>query len=593
MITHDLQQSSPDWHEHRAKHFNASDAPAMMGLSKYKTRSALLKQFASGVSDEVIDENTQRLFDEGHRAEALARPLAEQIIGEELYPVVASEGKLSASFDGLTMDESIAFEHKSLNDSLRTSFSAGVIPAQYCAQMEQQLMISGAAKCLFMASKWDEDELVEELHCWYESNQKLRDAIMQGWTQFDIDIENYSEGEYIPAPAKAAPTLDLPAVSMNVTGGLRVISNLDLFHEALKRFIGNINMEPNDDQEFANCKDAVKKLKAAEEALDAGEAQSMSQIASIDEMRRMKKLVSETARTTRLAVENIVKERDVLVKRQIVQEGTNAFDAHLQLLNKRLGRVFLFGVEAKFVEAMKSKKTFASMREAVNNELDRVKIESSTQADKIEINLGSLRTLAKDHAFLFNDTPSLVLKDNEGLEAIIKNRISEHNQAEAAKLEAQRAAMQAEEERKATAKAQAEAQALIAAEREKQAADARTQALVELKAKQEADAIAAQQKAIDDAAQRQHEKTLMGEKDVIQPTSETSPQVEQIAGIPTLPDHDNMAALKRAGSLQTVFDQIAEVMHYPDCWDTSAYPTLESAVLEHVQNYFKCSTCGK
>jgi hypothetical protein len=153
--------------------------------------------------------------------------------------------------------------------------------------------------------------------------------------------------------------------------------------------------------------------------------------------------------------------------------------------------------------------------------------------------------------------------------------------------------MQAEEERKATAKAQAEAQALIAAEREKQAADARTQALVELKAKQEADAIAAQQKAIDDAAQRQHEKTLMGEKDVIQPTSETSPQVEQIAGIPTLPDHDNMAALKRAGSLQTVFDQIAEVMHYPDCWDTSAYPTLESAVLEHVQNYFKCSTCGK
>ena len=484
----DCKQGTQEWHSHRQNHYNASDAPAMLGLSKYKTRSALVKQYATSIFDESVDEGTQRLFDEGHRAEALARPLAEKIVGEDLYPCVGTEGKLSASFDGLTMDESIAFEHKSLNDSLRDAFANCVIPAMYCAQMEQQLIISGADKCLFMASKWDGDELVEELHDWYESDPNMRNAIMQGWTQFAIDVQNYTDGggEYIPAPAKATPTLDLPAVSLNVSGGLRVISNLGLFHEALKKFIAQIPKEPSDDQEFADCTDAVKKLKAAEDALDAGEASAMAQITSIDEMRRMKKLVFETSRTTRLAVEKMVNERDVTVKRQIVDEAKDAINAHVETLNKRLGKHYMPGIESKFAEVMKFKKTFASMREAVNNELVRVKIESSAIADKIEINLKTLREHAgADYAFLFNDTPSLVMKDNEALEAIVKNRITEHKAAESAKVEAQRIAIQAEADRKAQesiAKAKAEQESAHAAE------IARAEAAARLKAQQEAEA---------------------------------------------------------------------------------------------------------
>ena len=119
MKTHNLVQGSPEWHAHRSTHFNASDAPAMMGCSPYKTRTELLHELKTGIAP-TVDAATQRRFDEGHRIEALARPLAEEIIGEVLYPVVGSEGELSASFDGLTMDESIDFEHKSLNAELRT-----------------------------------------------------------------------------------------------------------------------------------------------------------------------------------------------------------------------------------------------------------------------------------------------------------------------------------------------------------------------------------------------------------------------------------------------------------------------------------------
>jgi predicted phage-related endonuclease len=111
MQTHDLVQGSDAWHAHRLQHWNASDAPAMMGCSPHKTRTQLLQELQSGITADV-DPATQRRFDDGHRFEALARPLAEAILGEDLYPVTGSLGKLSASFDGLTMAEDTAFEHK-------------------------------------------------------------------------------------------------------------------------------------------------------------------------------------------------------------------------------------------------------------------------------------------------------------------------------------------------------------------------------------------------------------------------------------------------------------------------------------------------
>ena len=119
-----LKQGSPEWHAHRAKYDNASDAAAMMGCSPYKTRSQLLRERSTGVVADVGAEQ-QRRFDDGHRFEALARPLAEEIIGEELYPCVGVAGTYSASLDGLTLGGEVNFEHKTLNDELRA-----VLPAK-------------------------------------------------------------------------------------------------------------------------------------------------------------------------------------------------------------------------------------------------------------------------------------------------------------------------------------------------------------------------------------------------------------------------------------------------------------------------------
>ena len=45
-----LQQGSAAWHAHRATALNGSDAPAMLGISPYKTRAALVQERATGIA---------------------------------------------------------------------------------------------------------------------------------------------------------------------------------------------------------------------------------------------------------------------------------------------------------------------------------------------------------------------------------------------------------------------------------------------------------------------------------------------------------------------------------------------------------------
>lgn len=490
MQIHELTQGSPEWHAYRAAHFNASDAPAMMGVSPYKTRSELVHEYATGATKEV-DSFTQQRFDDGHRYEALARPVAEEIIGQDLYPVVGSEGKYSASFDGLTMAEDINWEHKTLNDALRavmTPECTGVdLPMLYQIQMEQQCMVSGAGRVLFMASKWEGDELVEERHCWYEANETLRADIVAGWAQFEIDVANYEHVEVLPA-AVAAAVQDLPALSIRVDGQLTLNHNLVVFGERLRSFIADIDTNPSDDQAFADAEQAIKVMERAETALGAAEASALGQISTVDEMVRTVASYKELARKTRLMLEKVVKARKEAIRIEIQQAGKDQAAAHIAALNARLGKPYMPAIAVDFAGVMKGKKTVASLRDAVDTELARFKIEANAVADRIQANLGILRELAGAHAFLFADTPQIILKGADDLTALVKLRIAEHEKAEAAKAEELRARIAQEERVKAEAaaaeKARLERVAAERAERERLEMDASAR---EAAAKLEAD----------------------------------------------------------------------------------------------------------
>lgn len=453
MQVHHLTQGSPEWHAYRRNHFNASDAPAMLGCSPYKTRDQLIAELATGIVPEV-DAATQRIFDAGHRFEAQARPLAEKIIGEELAPLVGSNGKYSASFDGVTLMGDTGWEHKSLNAELRAAMFDGCtgtdLPKVYRVQMEQQCMVEeNLTRVLFTASKWEGEDLAEARHCWYTPDAELRAEIIAGWAQLEKEVAAYVVPNATPQKVIAEAVTALPTVFAQVTGSIALKDNLPEYEVSLRAFIDHrLITKPETDQDFATLDLQIKSLKGAEAALDAAEEQALSQAEMLSAFKRQKDMLHKLTRDTRLAAEKLLDARKEQIKLEQVQRGQKEFAAHIAGLNTRLGKPYMPTVPNDFPGAIKGKRTVDSLRDAVNTELARAKIAANEIADRIQVNLTTLRELASAHAFLFADAPQLVMKANDDLLVLIKSRISEHETAKAAQQEAERERIRVEEHEK-------------------------------------------------------------------------------------------------------------------------------------------------
>lgn len=430
-----------------------------MGVSKYSTRAALLRQKATGLTEEVGSAK-QRIFDAGHEAEALARPIAEHLAGVDFYPVVATmeiDGmKLLASFDGIDMLEEVVWENKLLNASLKQQVQAGDLEAHYWAQLEQQLLISGADRALFTTS----DGTPEGTHeLWYRSRPERRTQLLAAWKQFALDLATY-QPEDAPAPAAVGHTPEtLPALRIEVTGMVMASNLADYKAHALAVFAG-INRELKTDQQFADADKVVKWCSDMEARLAAAKQHALSQTESIDALFRTIDDISAEAKRTRLELDKLVKARKEAVRGEIVAGGIVALREHVAALNVRLGAPYMPSVTADFAGVIKGKRTVASLQDAVDTELARAKIDASATADKIGMNLATLRELAAAHAFLFADTAQIVLKANDDLTVLVKSRIAEHQQKEAARIEAEREKIRKEE--------------VARLEREKAEADAKT-----------------------------------------------------------------------------------------------------------------------
>ncbi len=439
MKIHNVAQGSAEWHALRAKHFTASEAPAMMGASKYQTRTDLMTMKKTGITPEVTQAQ-QYIFDKGHATEALARPLVEDMIGEELYPVVGTDGNLLASMDGATMLGETLFEHKLWNESLAAQVKAGELEPHYFWQLEQQLLVSGAERVIFVCSDGTAENFV---HMEYRHVAGRAAQLVEGWKQFEADLATFEMADAPSIVVGKAPD-ELPALRIELTG-MVTASNLKVFEESALAVIDSVKTTLQTDQDFADAKKAVKWCGDVEEAVSVAKKQALSQTQSIDELFSSLDRISAHARETRLKVDKLVKAQELLVKTNIKQKAEQMLNDHVAAINKTLGRVTLPAVAADFVSAMKNKRTIASLQDAVDTELARAKIAASQTADGIRLNLASLAELAVDHIFLFNDVQQLVMKANDDLVALIKVRISEHQKAEEQKAEAQREQIRQEE----------------------------------------------------------------------------------------------------------------------------------------------------
>lgn len=439
-------QGTPEWHELRAKSFGASDAPAMLGISPHKTRAELLREKATGITREV-DAATQARFDSGHAIEALTRPIVESRLATELFRATATievDGLLlSASFDGVSMDEEIVWENKKANNE-NVAGIAAAIETQHWPQLEQQSLIAGVSRVYFTVSDGTEEGTKGH---WYTSRPERRAQLIAGWKQFKEDLAKYVHAENAPTLVGRAPET-LPALHIEVAGNV-LASNLVAFRETALTVIGNINTNLQTDEDFANAEKTVKWCGDVEERLDAAKRHALAQTQSIEALFRAIDEIKEEARTKRLNLEKLVKARKDQIRREIVDGAGEALRAHVAALNARLGRPYMPEQDVtRFGMAIKGLKTVSSLRDAVGTELANAKIAASAIADRIEMNLKTLRELASEYAFLFRDTPTLVMKENDDLVALVKLRIAEHKAAEEKRISEERERIRAEEQAK-------------------------------------------------------------------------------------------------------------------------------------------------
>lgn len=467
--THDVQQGTSDWLRLREGFDTASEAPAAQGVSRYVTRAELLRRKHTGVSPEP-DAATLGRFSAGHAAEAKARPLAEGIVGGELYPVTMTaivDGlPLLASLDGLDLPGDICWETKLWNEDLAECVRRNDLPEHYTVQMDQELLVSGASRCLFTCTDGTPERLVS---CWYEADPAKFAALVAGWRQFRADLAAYTPPA-VAEPAKADAMEGLPAVAVRLDGALTVAGNLPSFAAALKAFVGKIPAKPATDNEFATVDAACKALKKAEEALDAAEAGALASITDVEAMRRAVADCRKLARDTRLAAEKMVERRKQELNEQAVAAARRALDDHIAALNAELAPMRLQPVAADFPGAIKGLRSIASKQDALDTTLANGKIAADAQARVIRANLTAFQSLAlaDDLGFLFADLHQLVHKAADDFGAVVRSRIAQHREAEAAK-EAKRQADEAARIAEAQRRAAAEAEARVRAEQEAQA----------------------------------------------------------------------------------------------------------------------------
>ncbi len=459
MQIHDITQGSDEWCAFRLDHDGASEAAAALGLSKKVKRSELLRMKHTGIAREFSEWVQSHILDYGHEVEAMARPLAEELIGEDLYPVTCSVGRLSASCDGLTLSEEIAFEHKQWNKELAASVDSGILPEEHMPQCQQIMMVTGAKKVIFVVSDGTRDNFV---YMWVKADEAWFDRLRAGWAQFNKDLAVYVP-TVIAEKLQAEPVAALPTLFIQARGEVTT-NNIEAFGAAKTAFLASIKTTPVTDQDFANAKEAGKTCREAVEKLEMVKQAMLSQTVTIGEAAAQIDLWKEEFRLAALDREKVV-ERETEVRRlAILNKAKTEYAEHVAALEIETKPMRLSVQAPDFVAAMKGKKSIKGWQDAVDTAMANGKIAADLDAKDIRAKLVWCKETSAGFGFLFADLSQIIVKPMDDFQLTVTTRIDAHKKTKADEEEALRVKIQAEEEAKATAKAAAEAKEKFDAE---------------------------------------------------------------------------------------------------------------------------------
>ena len=416
-VVQDMIQNGAEWEQFRFEHFGASEAAAMLGISKKTTRNELLKIKRTGNPKQFSRWVQENVLDKGLIVEAKARQHINKLVGQRVYPMVCEDGKLSASCDGLTMDESIATEHKQWNIAHSRQVAAGTVPDEHMPQCQQILLVTKADKLLFVVSDGTPEKMVS---VWVFPDTAWFLRITEGWEQFERDLAAFE----LPAATQAAvigrAPQNLPALRLEVTGAVTV-SNLEEYRDFAVAQIKTIKLTIDSDEDDADAFAAVKWCEAVEVRMEAARGQSMPE--TIAEVFRFIDDIKEASAKVRIALVKLIERRRIERKDTVLLKAREAFTQHVEKLAAEMDG-FLFSVPSPdFLEAAKNKRTINSLQNAIDTALANGKIAADKAARDMRENIALLKADGAGYEFLFNDKQTLVKKQPDDLKLLIKVRV--------------------------------------------------------------------------------------------------------------------------------------------------------------------------
>ena len=155
-----MEQNSEDWHLWRQAGIGASDAPIIMGESKYLTPQQLY-EIKLGREQYKANEFITGL---GHQFEPKARAWMNLMHDWEYEPKLvemAEYGWLRASLDG--WDGSTPMEIKYVGKKKYDAFMKGDYDYSHWIQMQHQMMVTGALVCTYVCYTLEDFKDIDDI----------------------------------------------------------------------------------------------------------------------------------------------------------------------------------------------------------------------------------------------------------------------------------------------------------------------------------------------------------------------------------------------------------------------------------------------
>lgn len=407
----------------RMQHICASEAPVIMGDSKFMSRAQLLRLKKSGVQRDV-NEWTQKIFDQGHHSEFECRPKMEKICDFDLFPISGRRDldgvPIFASFDGINFPlNSVHWEHKQFNEDKYNCILGGDISSLPDTwQLEFQMLVNGNNDCFYSCGNDPE----KFSHIIYEYNNEKRQKLVEAIKIFWDEVQNPEvEGEFYENNEKKSIE-SLPSIQIS-THAVVSRSNLFDYEQAAINFIESLRSDLETDEDFALGESALRLMKDQREALKTAKHSIIKSSADIEAAVNKIEWLDSQFKNKITFYKSAIDQKKEKIKHCAIMSRKRDFEEYVLNKHKEISgyKVIYF---CDLSSAIKNKKTMVSINNALDSALANAKSEYMILFNKVKSNIDIFEEKSKGYGGLFVDKNMIVNENSaEAVSAIVSARI--------------------------------------------------------------------------------------------------------------------------------------------------------------------------